>query len=121
MYPVGGMMQASSIHIDFFPGLKRRDADQKKSLADLVDEGDSSYIVKDPSENEAFLPFGSGVRACLGEKIAILEISTLIASLLEHYEVRLQTGSESNPNSMGNNCVPRLLPNPKIIFLKRQK
>lgn len=94
---------------------ERCDADQKKSLA-----GDSSYIVKDPSENEAFLPFGSGIRACLGGKIAILEISTLFVSLLEQYEVRLQTGSERNPKSMVNNCVPRLLPNPKISFVKRQ-
>lgn len=37
---------------------------------------------------ESFLPFGSGSRACVGQKFAIIAISMLIASLLRNYEVR---------------------------------
>ncbi|GJN10849.1 hypothetical protein PR202_ga28982 [Eleusine coracana subsp. coracana] len=40
------------------------------------------------AKTESFLPFGSGSRACVGQKFVILAISMLIASLLRNYEVR---------------------------------
>ncbi|CAL5330542.1 unnamed protein product [Camellia sinensis] len=95
-----------------------------------VDVGQGTYVLNDPNENAAFLPFGSGTRACLGQKFVILGVATLFASLLEHYEVRLclgtiigsleadirlQSGSENDPKPMMN----QLLPNPKIVFVKR--
>jgi hypothetical protein len=39
-------------------------------------------------KTESFLPFGSGSRACVGQKFAVLGIAMLIASLLRSYEVR---------------------------------
>ncbi|KAI7981253.1 Cytochrome P450 3A11 [Camellia lanceoleosa] len=80
-----------------------------------VDVGQDTYVLNDPNENAAFLPFGSGTRACLGQKFVILGVATLFASLLEHYEIRLQPGSENDPKPMMN----QLLPNPKIVFVKR--
>ena len=38
-------------------------------------------------KSDSFLPFGSGNRACVGQKFAILGISMLVASLLHNYEV----------------------------------
>ncbi|CAL5381488.1 unnamed protein product [Camellia sinensis] len=80
-----------------------------------VDVGQGTYVLNDPNENAAFVPFGSGTRACLGQKFVILGVATLFASLLEHYEIRLQSGSENDPKLMMN----QLLPNPKIVFVKR--
>ncbi|XP_058107367.1 uncharacterized protein LOC131250953 [Magnolia sinica] len=86
-----------------------------------ADSGNSPFVVDDPNENAAFLPFGSGTRACVGQKFAIIGITTLFASLLQHYEVRLQPGSENNPKPMMNDCVFQLLPSPKIVFVKRNR
>ena len=57
------------------------------SAEEFVDTEQDSYVLKDPNENAAFLPFGCGTRACLGQKFAILGVATLFASLLEYYEV----------------------------------
>lgn len=44
--------------------------------------------MKEPNEFKAFLPFGSGTRACIGQKLAVRGITSLFAALIEHYEVR---------------------------------
>lgn len=44
-------------------------------------------FISEPNKSAAFLPFGSGARACVGQKFAIHGISTLLASLLQNYEV----------------------------------
>lgn len=53
----------------------------------LVDVRQDSYVLNDPNKNAAFLPFGSGSRACLGQKCAVLGVAALFASLLERYQV----------------------------------
>jgi cytochrome P450 len=45
-------------------------------------------ISSECTKAESFLPFGSGSRACVGQKFVVLAISMLIASLLRSYEVR---------------------------------
>ncbi|KAH9322433.1 hypothetical protein KI387_017072, partial [Taxus chinensis] len=41
---------------------------------------------EDPDANASFLPFGSGSRVCVGKKFAIVEMTALLASMLQHYE-----------------------------------
>lgn len=89
------------------------------TVEDLVDPDQDSCILDDPNHNAAFLPFGSGTRACVGQKFVILGVAALFASLLEHYEIRLQPGSEDDPKPMLNDSVLQLLPSPKIVFMKR--
>lgn len=57
------------------------------SGAGKEDKEHSSFVLKDPNDNEAFLSFGFGTRACLGQKFVIQGVATLFASLLERYEV----------------------------------
>ncbi|XP_077241605.1 cytochrome P450 734A1-like [Tasmannia lanceolata] len=85
----------------------------------FTDSESSPFVLDDPNENLAFLPFGSGTRACVGQKFAILGITTLFASLLQRYEIRLQPGSQNDPKPTMNGCVLQLLPSPKIIFVRR--
>ncbi|KAJ0045975.1 hypothetical protein Pint_05646 [Pistacia integerrima] len=84
-----------------------------------VDPRETSSVLKDPNDNAAFLPFGSGSRACVGQKFVIHGVATLFASLLERYEIRLRAGSEENPKATMNNCVYQLLPSPEIVFVRR--
>ncbi|KAK2634444.1 hypothetical protein Ddye_029236 [Dipteronia dyeriana] len=84
-----------------------------------VDPGKGSFVLNNPNDNAAFLPFGSGSRACIGQKFIIQGVATLFASLLELYEIRLQPGSENNPKPTMDNCVFQLLPSPNIIFVRR--
>ncbi|KAL7083781.1 hypothetical protein ACP275_14G183400 [Erythranthe tilingii] len=90
-------------------------SDKKESL-----KGFDSCAMKEPNEFEAFLPFGYGARACIGQKLAVRGISSLFAVLLGQYEIRLQSGSESNPKPTMNNYILELLPSPKIVFIKRK-
>lgn len=83
------------------------------------ESGEESYIISDPYKNAAFLPFGSGLRACVGQRFAILGIASIFASLLEQYEVKLLQGSYIEPKPLMANCVLQLLPSPKIVFVRR--
>ncbi|KAJ6704878.1 CYTOCHROME P450 FAMILY 4 [Salix purpurea] len=59
------------------------------STEEAADPIQCSLVLNDPNDNAAFLPFGSGMRTCVGQKFVIRGVATLFASLLEHYEVRL--------------------------------
>ncbi|KAL2900741.1 Cytochrome P450 3A31, partial [Bienertia sinuspersici] len=48
--------------------------------------GEGPYILSDPHKNAAYLPFGSGLRTCVGQRFAIMGIASIFASLLEQYE-----------------------------------
>ncbi|XP_044462536.1 cytochrome P450 4d1-like isoform X1 [Mangifera indica] len=89
------------------------------ALEEDVDPRDTSFVLKDPNDNAAFLPFGSGSRACVGQKFVIHGVATLFASLLECYEIRLQPGSENNPKPTLNNCVYQLFTSPEVLFVRR--
>ncbi|XP_047937742.1 cytochrome P450 4A25-like [Salvia hispanica] len=81
--------------------------------------GHTSSVAKVGKEVEAFLSFGSGTRACVGQKLAILGISSLFAALIERYELRPQLGSESNLKPKTNNCGLQLDSSLQIVFSKR--
>ncbi|MRH88602.1 cytochrome P450 [Nocardia sp. SYP-A9097] len=57
----------------------------------------------------AFLPFGAGVRNCIGEHFAWIEISIAIVNILQRYELSLQPGQQVPPAAMGA-LVPGALP-----------
>ncbi|XP_031371615.1 cytochrome P450 4F11-like isoform X1 [Punica granatum] len=78
-----------------------------------------SFVLNDPNENAAFLPFGSGARACVGQKFVIYGVVSLLASLLEHYEIRLKPGSETDLKLSTNNSILQLHPSPELVFIKR--
>ncbi|KAF7824777.1 cytochrome P450 78A5-like [Senna tora] len=76
-------------------------------------------ILNDPNENAAFLPFGSGTRACIGQKFVIQAIATLFASLLKKYEIKLHSGPESDLKLSSKNHLLQHLPNSRIVFKRR--
>uniref|UniRef100_A0A0E0LP14 Cytochrome P450 n=1 Tax=Oryza punctata TaxID=4537 RepID=A0A0E0LP14_ORYPU len=49
-----------------------------------------NLFTEECDKTESFLPFGSGSRACVGQKFAVLGIAMLIASLLRSYELWIQ-------------------------------
>jgi cyclooctatin synthase len=57
----------------------------------------------------AFLPFGAGIRNCIGEHFAWIEISIAIVNILQRYELSLQPGQTVPPAAMGA-LVPGNLP-----------
>ncbi|KAB5573033.1 hypothetical protein DKX38_000227 [Salix brachista] len=77
---------------------------------EAVDPSRCSFILNDPNDNAAFLPFGSGMRACVGQKFAIHGVATLFASLLQRYEVRLHPQLANDPKSTTG---------PQIVFVRR--
>ncbi|GAB4827747.1 hypothetical protein Ancab_034633 [Ancistrocladus abbreviatus] len=83
------------------------------------DAGERPYILSDPNENAAFLSFGSGIRACVGQKFTVLGVAAVLASLLESYELKLEGGSSADPKPLMNNCILQLLPSPKITLVRR--
>ncbi|KAG6618183.1 cytochrome P450 72A397-like [Carya illinoinensis] len=81
---------------------------------------ESFFILNDPNDNAAFLPFGSGARACVGQKFVIQGVATLFASLLEHYEIRLpESESQSDTKQMMNNSVFQHLPSQEMVLVRR--
>ncbi|WVZ66876.1 hypothetical protein U9M48_016039 [Paspalum notatum var. saurae] len=69
-------------------------------------------------KTESFLPFGSGSRACVGQKFVILAISMLIANLLRKYEVQPHPSMSREMDSGSSHF--NHLPNPNIILTKRR-
>ncbi|KAG9454809.1 hypothetical protein H6P81_007713 [Aristolochia fimbriata] len=89
-------------------------------LSRLGTDSRSTFVLNGLNEKSAFLPFGSGTRACVGERFAVLAIATMFAYLLQQFEVRLQPGSENHPKPTMKNCVLELLPSPKIVLVGRK-
>ncbi|GKV39672.1 hypothetical protein SLEP1_g47410 [Rubroshorea leprosula] len=86
---------------------------------ELLDHGQSSFVLNHPDENPVFLSFGSGTRACVGQKFVMHAVATLFASLLEQYEVRLQPGSKDPSTIMKNSSVFQKIPSQEIAFVRR--
>ncbi|KAF9686335.1 hypothetical protein SADUNF_Sadunf03G0148000 [Salix dunnii] len=82
------------------------------STEEAADPIQCSFVLNDPNDNAAFLPFGSGMRACVGQKFVIRGVATLFASLLERYEVRLHP-------RLGNNS--KSTTGPDIVFVRRSR
>ncbi|OEL34614.1 hypothetical protein BAE44_0004364 [Dichanthelium oligosanthes] len=72
------------------------------------------------AKTDSFLPFGSGSRACVGQKFMTLAISMLIASLLRIYEVQPHPSLSKEMDTEVDSSHFHHLPNPKIILTKRR-
>ncbi|KAF8009975.1 hypothetical protein BT93_J0834 [Corymbia citriodora subsp. variegata] len=79
----------------------------------------SSYVSDDPRNHAAYLPFGYGTRACVGQKFVIHGLATLFASMLEHYKVRLKQGCEGDLKPAHSKRGLERLPSSDIVFVKR--
>nr|AYM55612.1 cytochrome p450 [Croton stellatopilosus] len=88
------------------------DSDQDSSITDVAEDvidNQTSFILNYPNKNAAFLSFGSGLRSCVGQEYIIRGVASLLASLLECYEVKRQPASENDPKST----------NSEILFVRR--
>ncbi|CAJ1958751.1 unnamed protein product [Sphenostylis stenocarpa] len=91
------------------------------SAEDLSVTGFSSFVLNDPNENAAFLPFGSGARACIGQKFIIQLVASVLASLLKKYEIQLSSGSDDDKNPTLKNNLPQRHPSSQILFVRREQ
>ncbi|PRQ55764.1 putative unspecific monooxygenase [Rosa chinensis] len=83
----------------------------------FVNLGESSFTLNDPNKSTAFLPFGSGIRACVGQKFVTEGVAMLFASLLKQYEIKLHP--EAQDTSKPNNFGLQLLSSSHIVFVQR--
>ncbi|XP_027341306.1 alpha-humulene 10-hydroxylase-like isoform X2 [Abrus precatorius] len=81
--------------------------------------GFDTFVLNDPNENAAFLPFGSGTRACVGQKFIIQLVASSLASLLKKYEIRFDSGSENESKPTSKNHPLQHHPNSPILFMRR--
>lgn len=99
---------------------KRSNLVQNTSFSEeTTDLGKSSFVLNDPNDNAAFLTFGSGIRACVGQKFIIQGVTALLAALLKHYEIKLPVQAQNNEKPKMDNCGFKLLPSTEIVFLRR--
>ncbi|OIW13309.1 hypothetical protein TanjilG_02829 [Lupinus angustifolius] len=91
------------------------------STEESTNAGFSAFVLNDPNENAAFLPFGSGTRACVGQKFVIQVVATLLASLLKKYEIRLNSRSDDNDSkpTLKNHNLLQQHPHSPILFVRR--
>ncbi|KAL2337276.1 hypothetical protein Fmac_011722 [Flemingia macrophylla] len=88
---------------------------------DVSIAGFSSFVLNDPNENAAFLPFGFGARACIGQKFIILLVASLLASLLKKYKIRINSDSDDDLNTtLTTNLLPHH-PYSRILFVRRDQ
>ena len=63
------------------------------------------FIERQYSQYE-FLPFGGGMRRCIGEALAIFEIKLVLATILSHYQLTLVEHRPERPQLRGFNLAP---------------
>jgi cytochrome P450 len=67
----------------------------------------------------SFLLFGSGSRVCVGKKFVIVEMTTLLASILRRYEIKLSLDSNLDPMPKIENYILHFFPSPKLRLVLR--
>jgi cytochrome P450 len=59
------------------------------------------FLVEDPDRPKyAYIPFGGGPRICIGNHFAMMEAQLVLATIAQHYRLRLAPGEEVTPNPM---------------------
>ncbi len=56
--------------------------------------------------NYEFLPFGGGMRRCLGEALAIFEMKLVVATIISNYELALASDKPEKPARRGVTLAP---------------
>lgn len=94
---------------------------EQKGINDVKDSEvkGTSFKFEDWDANPSFLPFGSGSRVCVGKRFAIVEMTALLASILQRYEIKLGPGSNLDPMPKIENYILHLFPSPKLRFVRR--
>lgn len=94
---------------------------EQKGINDVKDSHVEGTLFKfeDLNANPSFLPFGSGSRVCVGKKFAIVEMTALLASILQRYEIKLGPGSNLDPMPKIENYILHLFPSPKLRLVPR--
>jgi unspecific monooxygenase len=53
-----------------------------------------------------FLPFGAGVRRCIGEALAVFQMKLVLATVLSNYQLALVDGQRERPQRKGFTLAP---------------
>ncbi|MBW4594741.1 MAG: cytochrome P450 [Brasilonema angustatum HA4187-MV1] len=53
-----------------------------------------------------FMPFGGGVRRCIGEALAVFEMKLVLATIVSHYQLALTTNQPEQPQRRGVTLAP---------------
>ncbi|MFZ9738181.1 MAG: cytochrome P450 [Prochlorotrichaceae cyanobacterium] len=53
-----------------------------------------------------FIPFGAGVRRCVGSALALYEMKLALASIFQHWDLSLETSKELKPQRRGITLAP---------------
>lgn len=53
-----------------------------------------------------FMPFGGGVRRCIGEALAVFELKLVLATILSRYELALTSNQLEQPQRRGVTLAP---------------
>ena len=53
-----------------------------------------------------FMPFGGGVRRCLGEALAMFELKLVLATILSRYQLSLADNQPEKPHRRGLTLAP---------------
>ena len=72
----------------------------------------------------AYLPFGAGSRACVGQNLALFEMKLILATLLQRYQLKPQAHTPINstgvmvsaPQTMPMRLLPRYSPLPQAVI-----
>ncbi len=53
-----------------------------------------------------FMPFGGGVRRCIGEALAVFEMKLVLATILSRYQLTLTSNQPEQPQRRGVTLAP---------------
>jgi len=67
-----------------------------------------------------FLPFGGGVRRCVGDALALLEMKLVLATILSHYQLTLAEKQPETPQRRGVTLAPSRGVKMKIVGVREK-